>query len=213
MGEASRKKNMALGVLHSQKGFSLSELLVTLILVGLIMAAVAGGVSMVARSYTKVVDRADAEQLLSTTLNKMQDELCFARVDLETPTNTTGWSFISGISGLRIRFDNGKPSGTNEVGDDGVVGGAVEVGDNAVDKGAYMQFVVSASSGDNKIYFTETNNKRMYVTYDTCKPVYNGTEFKGRFEITGLKVISRNTKVSLAEIEDTVYVAAINYHE
>ena len=193
MVKASKQYNTLRKRLRSHKGFSLSELLVTLILVGLISAAVAGGVSMVARSYTKVVDRADAEHLLSTTLNKMQDELCFARVDLETPpANTVGWSFISGISGLRIRFDKSS-SGAN--------------------LGAYIQFVVPNAATQNTFYFTDENNKRMYVTYGNCSPVYNGAVFQGRFEISGLQVLS--TKAGnpvLAELKEPVYVAAINFH-
>ena len=140
-------KNTLIHKLRSRQGFSMSELLVTLILVGLITTAVAGGISMVARSYTRVVDRADAEQLRATTLNKMQDELCFARVDLEKPTKAADWSFISGISGLRVRF-------------------ALGTGTDAA-KSAYMQFIVNGPNNPAPYYFTETNNKRMIVTYDS----------------------------------------------
>ncbi len=108
MGEADRKKNMVGDVLHSQKGFSLAELLVTLILVGLIMAAVAGGISMIARSYTKVVDRADAEQLLSTTVSRITDELSFARDYASEPITPADdkktVDFVSGITGMRVRI-------------------------------------------------------------------------------------------------------------
>lgn len=196
MKKAPEQNNRLLRKLHSQMGFSLSELLVTLVLVGLISAAVAGGISMVARSYTKVVDRADAEQLLSTTLSKMQDELCFARVDLDEPANSNGWSFISGISGLRIKFYGGGTDGDT--------------------KGAYMQFVTSSSSSSdlNIYYFTDSNNNRMYVKYGSCVPVYEGKPltFAGRFMISDLQVVSMKTgHPVLAEIKEPVYVAAINY--
>ena len=186
--------NKLIHKLRAQQGFSMTELLVTLVLVGLITTAVAGGISMVARSYTRVVDRADAEQLLATTLNKMQDELSFARVDLETPKpdESGNWSFISGISGLRVRF-------------------AVGTGADAA-KGAYMQFVVSSTN----YYFTEDNNKRMYVTFDSCVPDTDAAgNFTGRFVITNLRVVSTKSGAPvLAKMEnDKYYVAAINYRK
>ena len=190
--------NTLITKLRARQGFSMTELLVTLILVGLITAAVAGGISMVARSYTKVVDRADAEQLLATTLNKMQDELGFARVDLETPKpDASGnWSFISGISGLRVRFALGT--------------------DADAAKGAYMQFVVNGTNNPAPYYFTEKNNKRMYVTYESCVPDTDAAgNFTGRFVITNLRVVSTKSGAPvLAKMEnDKYYVAAINYRK
>lgn len=201
MKNALGQKNRLLKKLRSRRGFSLSELLVTLILVGLITSAVAGGVSMVARSYSKVVDRADAEQLLATTLNKMQDELCFARVDLETPKSGDDWSFISGISGLRIRFLPGDAS-----------------------TGAKMEYL--QGTGVISTYqFTDQKlitGNRMYVTL-TCKPEFdNNNKFTGRFLIVNPRVISlkANKDQILAQLpvpvgeEKAVYtVAAINYRK
>jgi prepilin-type N-terminal cleavage/methylation domain-containing protein len=190
--------NKLIHKLRAQQGFSMTELLVTLVLVGLITTAVAGGISMVARSYTRVVDRADAEQLLATTLNKMQDELGFARVDLETPKpDASGnWSFISGISGLRVRF-------------------ALGTGADAA-KGAYMQFVVDGTNNPAPYYFTENNNKRMVVKYDSCEPdIDDSGNFTGRFVITNLRVVSTKSGAPvLAKMEnDKYYVAAINYRK
>ena len=188
--------NKLIHKLRAQQGFSMTELLVTLVLVGLITTAVAGGISMVARSYTRVVDRADAEQLLATTLNKMQDELGFARVDLEKPTKAANWSFISGISGLRVRF-------------------AIGTGADAA-RGAYMQFVVNGTNNPDPYYFTEKNNKRMYVTFDSCVPDTDAAgNFTGRFLITNLRVVSTKSGAPvLAKMEnDKYYVAAINYRK
>lgn len=204
MDNALKHNNRLLSKIHSKRGFSLSELLVTLVLVALITAAVAGGISMVARSYTKVVDRADAEQLLATTLNKMQDELCFARVDLETPENGEGWSFISGISGLRIRFRI-KTEGEKKL--------------------AVMDYLKSKTGDDEKdiietYQFTDDkliNGNRMYVTYESCTPKYDAVSGKCTgFIITNPQVISLKTKQPLAQLptgQKNYSVAAINYRE
>lgn len=197
MEKAPGQKNRLLRKLRARKGFSLSELLVTLVLVGLISAAVAGGISMIARSYTKVVDRADAEQLLSTTLSKMQDELCFARVDLEKPESTEPWSFISGITGLRIRFKAGDES-----------------------TGVVMDYLKSKTGTDNIIetyQFTDDkliSGNRMYVTYESCTPQFEGDKCTG-FVIKNLHVESLKTEGQiLAQLpvdKQDYYVAAINY--
>lgn len=112
MVEADKKKYSVLDVLHSQKGFSLAELMITLILVGLITLAVAGGVGMVVRSYSKVVDRADAEQLLSTAVSRITDELSYAmpydaKNTVKDPTNTKTVDFVSGLTGMRVRITAG----------------------------------------------------------------------------------------------------------
>lgn len=108
MVEAENKKNTVFRVLRSNKGFSLSELLVTLVLVGLISLAMAGGIGMIVRSYTKVVDRADAEQLLSTTVSRITDELSYARAYSIEPvtvsTDKKSVDFVSGLTGMRVRI-------------------------------------------------------------------------------------------------------------
>lgn len=111
MSQADNIKSTVHNVLRSHKGFSLTELLVTLVLVGLISAAVAGGISMVARSYTKVVDRADAEQLLSTTVSRITDELSYAREYATEPITVSAdkktVDFVSGLTGMRVRITAG----------------------------------------------------------------------------------------------------------
>lgn len=110
MSEADNKKYTILGIVRSQSGFSLSELLMTLVLIGLITLAVAGGIGMIARSYTKVVDRADAEQLLSTTVSRITDELSFARnyatesMSIKISNSNKQVDFVSGLTGLHVRI-------------------------------------------------------------------------------------------------------------
>ena len=107
MSQADNIKSTVHNVLRSHKGFSLTEL----VLVGLISAAVAGGISMVARSYTKVVDRADAEQLLSTTVSRITDELSYAREYATEPITVSAdkktVDFVSGLTGMRVRITAG----------------------------------------------------------------------------------------------------------
>ena len=158
------KKNSVLNILRSQKGFSLTELLVTLVLVGLITTAVAGGISMVARSYTKVVDRADAEQLLSTTVSRITDELSFAEPYSATkPVNAPDGKtveFVSGLTGMRVRITSG---GNAESGAEGSSEGA------AADDSIHIYYYVSGADPEDIPLYASKLKERMTVSFDEIK--------------------------------------------
>ena len=60
---------------RSRGGFTLAETLVDIVLMSLVGMIVTGGISMGARVYGEITERANAELLLSTTLMRMRDEL------------------------------------------------------------------------------------------------------------------------------------------
>ena len=188
------KKNSVLNILRSQKGFSLTELLVTLVLVGLITTAVAGGIGMVARSYTKVVDRADAEQLLSTTVSRITDELSFAEPYSATkPVNAPDGKtveFVSGLTGMRVRIT---AKGTGE-------------GASAADSlHMYYYYVKESADADLKdipLYDSKLKD-RMTVTYKTIN--YNN----GLFTIEKLGVTLKGKTDPIVMI-DRYTVSRIN---
>lgn len=61
--------------IRNNKGFTLTETLLTVILVVLMSGAVAAGVSTVSRVIHKIQNKANAEVLLSTTLTLLSDDL------------------------------------------------------------------------------------------------------------------------------------------
>ena len=169
------KKNRVLNILRSQKGFSLTELLATLVLVGLITLAVAGGIGMVARSYSKVVDRADAEQLLSTIVSRITDELSFAEPYSATkpvyrPDNKTV-EFVSGLTGMRVRITSGGSA-------EGSTEGA------AADDSIHIYYYVSGADPEDIPLYASKLKERMTVSFDEIDYNYK----KGLFTITNLGV-------------------------
>ena len=193
------KKNSVLNILRSQKGFSLTELLATLVLVGLITLAVAGGIGMVARSYTKVVDRADAEQLLSTTVSRITDELSFAEpysatkpVNISTDGKTA--EFVSGLTGMRVRITSG---GNAESGAEGSSEGT------AADNSIHICYYVSDAVQKDIPLYTSKLKDRMTVTYKTIN--YNN----GLFTIEKLGVTLKGKTDPIVMIESYT-VARIN---
>jgi type II secretory pathway pseudopilin PulG len=64
--------------LNSQTGFTLAETLITVLILLMVSAVVAGGVPAAANAYAKAVDAANAHVLLSTTVDALRSELSTA---------------------------------------------------------------------------------------------------------------------------------------
>lgn len=99
----------------NRNGFSLSETLVTVLLMSIVLSFVTAGVIAVRDSYIKIVQKADAMTLLSTIALGMEADLNSAdkvRLWDETVENGDGTSetktvlrFKSGIRGYDMSFD------------------------------------------------------------------------------------------------------------
>ena len=73
--------------LRNNNAFTLAETLITVLILLMVSAVVAGGVPSAANAYRKAVDAANAYSLLSTTVNALRDELSTAR-DVSVSGNT-----------------------------------------------------------------------------------------------------------------------------
>ncbi len=80
------------------KGFSLAETLVALLLVMLSSSIVVAGIPLARRAFKKVVDSANAEVLLSTTMVVLRDELGMSEI----------LSISSGGDAITYRSDEGE---------------------------------------------------------------------------------------------------------
>ena len=61
--------------IHSEEGFTLSETLMTVVLIGLITMAMAGGIVTAKNVYQRISLRADAQTLLATTVSAVTEDL------------------------------------------------------------------------------------------------------------------------------------------
>lgn len=64
--------------LKNRGGFSLTELLITVLILGLVSAVVAAGVPAAVAAHKKIVEKANAQLLLTTTTNALRNELDMA---------------------------------------------------------------------------------------------------------------------------------------
>lgn len=92
---------------NNKAGFTLAETLVTVLILLMVSAVVAGGVPAASNAYMKAVDAANAHVLLSTTVNALRSELVSAREVENKDSNTI--TYYNSMRGSRsmIKVENG----------------------------------------------------------------------------------------------------------
>lgn len=89
---------------NSQKGFTLSEVMISMLIILMVTAIVAQGIPLAQRAYVKVVDSANAQVLLSNTTTVLRDELGTASKIEPFNTDTTDITYYSGKNGMSRRI-------------------------------------------------------------------------------------------------------------
>lgn len=89
----------------NQKGFSLAELLVTVLLMSLVTTVVAGAASAVLRVYRDITLRADAQTLISTASSAMAKDLYTASLVQKNDDGTVSTFVCEGAGGV-ISYEN-----------------------------------------------------------------------------------------------------------
>ena len=116
--------------IHSEEGFTLSETLMTVVLIGLITMAMAGGIVAAKNVYQRISLRADAQTLLATTVSAVTEDLssvssCDAlqssgssqqAVILIQDGNPVGSNdfFYAGDRGYEMQYQNGTYQGSGK---------------------------------------------------------------------------------------------------
>lgn len=96
-------KQKLLHKLNNRRGFSLTEMLATVLIMGFVGIIITTGAATVQRVYRKVVAHANAQTALTTTITLMKDQLAFA--DPESIGDGSGTGTISDVS-QTISFQN-----------------------------------------------------------------------------------------------------------
>lgn len=105
-------KQKLLHKLNNRRGFSLTEMLATVLIMGFVGIIITTGAATVQRVYRKVVAHANAQTALTTTITLMKDQLAFADPERITVSGTT-ISFKNLNSGEQtITLNPGTASGT-----------------------------------------------------------------------------------------------------
>ncbi|MDD6520302.1 MAG: type II secretion system protein [Oribacterium sp.] len=164
-------KQKLLHKLNKRQGFSLTEMLATVLIMGFVGIIITTGAATVQRVYRKVVAHANAQTALTTTITLMKDQLAFADPESITVSGTM-ISFQNLNSGEQtITLNPGTASGTATIdpnaaaggtnGTTGVVNGAGS-GTNGATGGAADAGTTGGGNGTNG---TGTANRGFTLTY------------------------------------------------
>lgn len=161
-------KQKLLHKLNKRQGFSLTEMLATVLIMGFVGIIITTGAATVQRVYRKVVAHANAQTALTTTITLMKDQLAFADPERITVSGTT-ISFQNLNSGEQtITLNPGTASGTATIdpnaaagGTGGTVNGVGSI-TNGTTGGATD---AGATGGDNGTNGTGTANRGFTLTY------------------------------------------------
>lgn len=159
---------------RSRSGFTLAETLVAMLLMSFVGLIVTGGIAMSARVYGRIVERSNAELLLSTTLLELRDQL--DRVNEVQLSGTT-------LASYRESTSNWKKLSLSQ---------GIFVTEY---KGYSVTGASSKSFSPQPLVTDEAAGKSLYATYTSI------TYENGNFVITGLKVCKKDTTTALAWLD------------
>lgn len=89
--------------LKANTGFTLAETLITVLILLMVSSVVAGGVPAAVSAYSKAVDAANAQALISTTVNALRSELTTAK-DVHLSSDGTEVIYISPDTGSKAKL-------------------------------------------------------------------------------------------------------------
>jgi len=171
--------------LNNKAGFSLTEMLVTILLMTIVLSAVTGGIEAARRAYQSVRLKADAQMLLATTITEVSTEFERAKdvkVDASNKNSISG--FYSERRGGDVEFQNTGWISDSDT-DNGKVGILIT---NLYDDGSkpYVALVTDDTRGADTLYtkFVKANDDD---TKDPGVPYFvedDGTEKTGYIQYT-----------------------------
>ena len=232
-------KQKLLHKLNKRHGFSLTEMLATVLIMGFVGIIITTGAATVQRVYRKVVAHANAQTALTTTITLMKDQLAFADPESVGNGSETGTGFGNSqtivfknlnIGEQTITLNPGTASGTAATdpsaaagGTNGATGGAADAGATGGGNGtngtgtANRGFTLTYTAGDG----TGTNSTTLpllsdsAITSDLC--VCFDTDADSGFSwdpatkvITVTKLVAKDTRTDTVQARASFKVLLVN---
>lgn len=171
-------KQKLLHKLNNRRGFSLTEMLATVLIMGFVGIIITTGAATVQRVYRKVVAHANAQTALTTTITLMKDQLAFADPESIGNGSETGTGFGNSQTIVFRNLNSGEQTITLNP---GTASGTVTIDPNAAagGTGGTVNGVGSVTNGptgidvaagdtngaDNGTNGTGTANRGFTLTY------------------------------------------------
>ena len=162
---AEQMKHKLLHKLNKRQGFSLTEMLATVLIMGFVGIIITTGAATVQRVYRKVVAHANAQTALTTTITLMKDQLAFADPESITASGTT-ISFQNLNSGEQMITLTPGTATTDPTAAAGGTGGTVNGVGNVTNGTTGVDVTAGGTNGaDNGANGTGTANRGFTLTY------------------------------------------------
>ena len=167
-------KQKLLHKLNNRCGFSLTEMLATVLIMGFVGIIITTGAATVQRVYRKVVAHANAQTALTTTITLMKDQLAFADPESIGNGSETGTGFGNSQtivfrnlnSGEQtITLNPGTASGTTTIDLNAAAGGTVNGVDSVTNGPTGGAANAGATGGGNGTNGKGTANRGFTLTY------------------------------------------------
>lgn len=219
-------KQKLLHKLNNRRGFSLTEMLVTVLIMGFVGIIITTGAATVQRVYRKVVAHANAQTALTTTITLMKDQLAFA--DPESIGDGSGTGAFSGAS-QTISFQNlnsgeqtitlnpGTASGTVTIDQSEAAGGTNGVSNGTTGSGtANRGFTLTYSAAGAGTGSTSTTLPLLSdsaITSDLCVCFDTDGGFTWDSEtnvITVTKLVAKDTRTDTVQARASFKVLLVN---
>ena len=147
-----------LRIWNNRHGFSLTELLVAVLILSMVSAVVAGGIPVAKNAYEKITVSANAQVMLSTTISALRNEL-------GTASNVT-------IEGSIIRYYNAS-TGWSEI-TIGPAGKSNNTGETSESNNTGETILLKRSANSSRPLVPKAvGDEMLYVVYDKEKVSYD----------------------------------------
>jgi Tfp pilus assembly protein PilV len=195
--------------LGKDRGMTVLETLISMFILMMVTVVVATGIPTAANAYSKVLDSANAQILLSTAMTKLRDELETAdniKVDGTSITYTTN---SYGESMIYLNRDSGYADSTNNKGNYGHVG-AVRLWEYIIDGKTTEDDKKNAVKNNiNRLLVSQkASNDNLYLTYSSI----TYTSDSKYITFNGLVVRKKDTDQTLAEPVDYSVKLLLKYN-
>ena len=169
-------KQKLLHKLNNRHGFSLTEMLATVLIMGFVGIIITTGAATVQRVYRKVVAHANAQTALTTTITLMKDQLAFADPKSIGDASVTGEGFGNSQtivfknlnSGEQmITLNPGTASGTATIDPSAAAGGTSgTTGSGTANRGFTLTYTTGDGTGTNSTTLPLLSDSA--ITSDLC---------------------------------------------
>ncbi len=212
-------KHKLLHKLNKRQGFSLTEMLATVLIMSFVGIIITTGAATVQRVYRKVVAHANAQTALTTTITLMKDQLAFADPESIGAGGTT-ISFRNLNSGEQtITLNPGTASGTATIDPSAAAGGTNGVSNGTTESGtANRGFTLTYTAGDGTETASSTTLPLLSdsaITSDLC--VCFDTDATSGFSwdpatkvITVTNLVAKDTRTDTVQARASFKVLLVN---